>query len=104
VNGPIIRVFGVVLVLFAVLMYFTTRWTVIERDALQDRVQVSSVPHNQVLHLNRALQYTIAWGMHSGSMIRMRWDEEVAATWEGACMAHLHDVRTAQPALPQRPG
>ncbi len=35
-NGPIVRVFGVVLVLFAVLMYFTTRWTVIERGALQD--------------------------------------------------------------------
>ena len=35
-NGPIVRVFGVVLVLFAVLMYFTTRWTVIERDDLRD--------------------------------------------------------------------
>jgi peptidoglycan glycosyltransferase len=35
-NGPIVRVFGLVLVLFAVLMYFTTRWTVIERDDLRD--------------------------------------------------------------------
>jgi len=36
VNGPIIRVFSVVLLLFGVLMYFTTRWTVIERDGLRD--------------------------------------------------------------------
>jgi peptidoglycan glycosyltransferase len=36
VNGPIIRVFGVVLVLFGVLVFFTTRWTVIERDELRD--------------------------------------------------------------------
>ena len=35
-NGPILRVFGVVLLLFGVLIYFTTRWTVIERDALRD--------------------------------------------------------------------
>ena len=35
-NGPIVRVFGVVLVLFAVLIFFTTRWTVIERDDLRD--------------------------------------------------------------------
>ena len=35
-NGPIIRVFGVVLALFGVLVFFTTRWTVIERDDLRD--------------------------------------------------------------------
>jgi peptidoglycan glycosyltransferase len=36
VNAPIIRVFGVVLLLFAVLVFFTTRWTVLERDDLRD--------------------------------------------------------------------
>ena len=35
-NKPIIRVFGVVLALFAVLVFFTTRWTVLERDDLRD--------------------------------------------------------------------
>ena len=36
VNGPIVRVFGLVLVLFTVLVFFTTRWTVLERDDLRD--------------------------------------------------------------------
>ncbi len=35
-NAPIVRVFAVVLVLFGVLVLFTTRWTVLERDDLQD--------------------------------------------------------------------
>lgn len=35
-NAPIVRIFGVVLALFGVLAFFTTRWTVIERDSLQD--------------------------------------------------------------------
>jgi peptidoglycan glycosyltransferase len=39
VNGPIVRVFGVVLVLFSLLVVFTTRWTVLERDELQDNPQ-----------------------------------------------------------------
>ena len=32
VNGPIVRVFGVTLVLFALLIAFTSRWAVFERD------------------------------------------------------------------------
>jgi peptidoglycan glycosyltransferase len=36
VNGPILRLFGVVLVLFAALVGFTSRWTVFEAEALQD--------------------------------------------------------------------
>ena len=35
-NGPIIRVFGVTLVLFALLVGFTSRWAVFERDELND--------------------------------------------------------------------
>ena len=38
-NKPIIRVFAVLLVLFGLLGYFTTRWTVIDRAALQDNPQ-----------------------------------------------------------------
>ncbi len=38
-NGPIVRVFGVTLVLFALLLGFTSRWTVFERDSLQDNPQ-----------------------------------------------------------------
>jgi peptidoglycan glycosyltransferase len=36
VNAPILRLFGVVLVLFAALVGFTSRWTVFEAEALQD--------------------------------------------------------------------
>jgi peptidoglycan glycosyltransferase len=36
VNAPIIRLFGLVLVLFAVLVGFTSRWTVFEAEALRD--------------------------------------------------------------------
>jgi penicillin-binding protein A len=36
VNPPIIRLFGLVLLLFAVLVAFTSRWTVFEADALRD--------------------------------------------------------------------
>ena len=35
-NAPIIRLFGLVLVLFAVLVAFTSRWTVFEAEALRD--------------------------------------------------------------------
>jgi peptidoglycan glycosyltransferase len=35
-NTPIVRVFGVVIVLFAVLVAFTSRWTVFEAEALRD--------------------------------------------------------------------
>lgn len=38
-NGPIVRVFGVTLVLFALLIAFTSRWAVFERDDLQDNPQ-----------------------------------------------------------------
>lgn len=38
-NGPIIRVFGVTLVLFALLAFFTLRWTVLERNELEDNPQ-----------------------------------------------------------------
>ncbi|HVP01750.1 MAG TPA: penicillin-binding transpeptidase domain-containing protein [Solirubrobacteraceae bacterium] len=38
-NAPIVRVFGVVLALFALLTYFTARWTVIDRSSLQDNPQ-----------------------------------------------------------------
>ena len=38
-NKPIIRVFAVQLVLFGLLAYFTTRWTVIDRAQLQDNPQ-----------------------------------------------------------------
>ncbi|CAB4347542.1 unannotated protein [freshwater metagenome] len=38
-NKPIIRVFAVLLVLFGLLGYFTTRWTVIDRAALRDNPQ-----------------------------------------------------------------
>jgi peptidoglycan glycosyltransferase len=36
VNAPIIRLFGLVLVLFAVLVGFTSRWTVFEAEALRE--------------------------------------------------------------------
>jgi peptidoglycan glycosyltransferase len=36
VNAPIIRLFGLVLLLFAVLVAFTSRWTVFEAEALRD--------------------------------------------------------------------
>jgi penicillin-binding protein A len=35
-NAPIIRLFGLVLILFAVLVAFTSRWTVFEAEALRD--------------------------------------------------------------------
>ena len=38
-NGPIIRVFGVTLVLFGLLAFFTLRWTVLERNELEDNPQ-----------------------------------------------------------------
>ena len=38
-NGPIIRVFGVTLVLFALLAFFTLRWTVLDRNELEDNPQ-----------------------------------------------------------------
>ena len=38
-NAPIVRVFGVTLVLFALLIAFTSRWAVFERDELQDNPQ-----------------------------------------------------------------
>ncbi|MSX02258.1 MAG: hypothetical protein F2813_03750 [Actinobacteria bacterium] len=38
-NKPIIRVFAVLLVLFGLLAYFTTRWTVVDRAQLQDNPQ-----------------------------------------------------------------
>jgi peptidoglycan glycosyltransferase len=36
VNGPIVRLYGLVLLLFAVLIGFTSRWTVFEAKALRD--------------------------------------------------------------------
>jgi penicillin-binding protein A len=36
VNGPIIRLFGLVVVLFGILVAFTSRWTVFEAEALRD--------------------------------------------------------------------
>ena len=38
-NGPIIRVFAVVPVLFGLLAFFTLRWTVLERGELEDNPQ-----------------------------------------------------------------
>ena len=38
-NGPIVRVFGVTLVLFALLIAFTSRWAIFDRDELQDNPQ-----------------------------------------------------------------
>ena len=35
-NAPIVRLFGLVLVLFALLVGFTSRWTVFEAEALRD--------------------------------------------------------------------
>jgi peptidoglycan glycosyltransferase len=35
-NAPVVRVFGLVIVLFAVLVGFTSRWTVFEAEALRD--------------------------------------------------------------------
>jgi peptidoglycan glycosyltransferase len=40
-NAPIIRLFGLFLLLFAVLVAFTSRWTVFEAEALRDN------PHNR---------------------------------------------------------
>jgi len=36
VNQPILRLFGVVAVLFALLVVFTSRWTVFEAKSLRD--------------------------------------------------------------------
>ncbi len=38
-NAPIIRVYGLVLVLFALLVYFTSKWAVFDADALKDRTE-----------------------------------------------------------------
>ena len=38
-NTPIIRVYGLVLVLFALLVYFTSKWAVFDADALKDRTE-----------------------------------------------------------------
>ena len=35
-NGPLVRTFAVLLALFGVLVFFTARWTVLDRDQLQD--------------------------------------------------------------------
>src|SRR5437588_2768069 len=35
-NGPIVRVFGLIVVLFALLVVFTTRWTVIDAKSLNN--------------------------------------------------------------------
>ncbi len=35
-NAPVVRLFGLVIVLFAVLVVFTSRWTVFEAEALRD--------------------------------------------------------------------
>jgi penicillin-binding protein A len=69
VNAPIIRLFGLVLLLFAVLVAFTSRWTVFEADALRDnpnnrrvlfeeeRIKrgIIKTADGQVLAANRAL-------------------------------------------------
>jgi penicillin-binding protein A len=69
VNAPIIRLFGLVLLLFAVLVAFTSRWTVFEAEALRDnpnnrrvlfeeeRIKrgVIRAADGQVLAANRAL-------------------------------------------------
>ena len=68
-NAPIIRLFGLVLVLFAVLIAFTSRWTVFEAEALRDnpnnrrvlfeeeRIKrgIIKAADGQVLAANRAL-------------------------------------------------
>ena len=68
-NAPIIRLFGLVLVLFAVLVAFTSRWTVFEAEALRDnpnnrrvlfeeeRIKrgIIKAADGQVLAANRAL-------------------------------------------------
>lgn len=38
-NAPIIRIYVLILVLFATLVYFTSKWTVFDADALHDRSQ-----------------------------------------------------------------
>ena len=35
-NAPIVRLFGLVIVLFGLLVAFTSRWTVFEAEALRD--------------------------------------------------------------------
>jgi len=39
VNAPIVRLFGLVVALFALLVVFTSRWTVFEAEALRDNAQ-----------------------------------------------------------------
>ena len=43
---PITRLFGLVVVLFAVLIGFTSRWTVFEADGLEGLSRVVSVDHD----------------------------------------------------------
>jgi peptidoglycan glycosyltransferase len=38
VNGPIVRVFGLIVLLFALLVVFTSRWTVFEAKKLNNNV------------------------------------------------------------------
>ncbi len=38
-TAPIVRLFGLVVVLFALLVAFTSRWTVFEAEALRDRTE-----------------------------------------------------------------
>ena len=68
-NAPIVRLFGLVLVLFAVLVAFTSRWTVFEAEALrenpnnrrvlfeEERIKrgIIKAADGQVLAANRAL-------------------------------------------------
>jgi penicillin-binding protein A len=39
VNTPIVRIFGLLLVLFASLVYFTSKWAVFDADALEEKTQ-----------------------------------------------------------------
>ena len=55
-NRPIYALYGVVLVLFALLVVFTSRWTVFEADALHDNplnqrtlLETLKIPRGKIL-------------------------------------------------------
>ena len=57
-NRPIIRVFGVVLVLFTLLAWFTTKWTVVDRDELR----ANPLNKRELIEQQRIARGTIAAG------------------------------------------
>ena len=51
-NAPILRVYGVIVILFALLIVFTSRWTVLDASSLQNNTL-----NKQVIFADRGIIY-----------------------------------------------